>query len=227
MCWRRERVLRINATAKIGIIRVLTTDDIHLLNMHGTLIEALFPNLDVVSRCIPDHPKGVYESETEASAGPLVVRLAREFEAENCSAVIISCASDPGLDMARKNVGIPVIGAGEAAALMGRAFGRKVGVLGIGGSTPKRMEKILGDLLVGYAKPEGVENTTNLLTAESQRAVLDAGLKLKQAGAEVIVLACTGLSTAGSAAPLSKATGLRVVDAVQAAGFLAYYAVTF
>ena len=214
-------------TAKIGLIRVLTTDDVHMLNMHGAMIEALFPNLKVTSRCIPDHPNGVHDDETEASSEPLVVQLAQEFEAEGCSAIVISCAGDPGLDMARDNVSLPVIGAGEATALVARAFGQKVGVLGIGEDIPVKMKQVLGNLLVHYTTPKGVSTTNDLLESESQTAILEAGRELKKAGAGIIALACTGLSTTQSAAPLKKATGLRVIDPVSAAGLLAYYTVMF
>lgn len=216
-----------SATAKIGLIRVLTTNDVHMLNMHGTMIEALFPNLEVTSRCIPNHPEGVHDAQTEASSKPLVVQLAQEFETQNCSAIVISCAGDPGLDMARDKVSLPVIGAGEATALVARAFGQKVGVIGIGDDIPTKMKRVLGNLLVRYATPKGVRTTNDLLTAKSQTAILETGLELKNAGAKIIVLACTGLSTARSAAPLRRATGLRVIDPVSAAGLLAYYAVMF
>lgn len=215
------------AGARIGLIRVLTTDDVHMLNIHGAMIEALFPNLQVTSRCIPDHPEGVHDHETKVTAEPQVAQLAKEFEAEDCSAIIISCADDPGLNLARQTVTLPVIGAGEATALVARAFGQKVGVIGIGTSIPQGMKQVLGSSLVHYLVPEGVTTTNDLLKTKSQSSIIEAGLQLKKAGAGLLALACTGLSTIGSAVPLKKATGLRVIDPVSAAGLMAYYSVTF
>ncbi|MGI6628920.1 MAG: aspartate/glutamate racemase family protein [Bacillota bacterium] len=215
------------AGARIGLIRVLTTDDVHMLNIHGAMIEALFPNLQVTSRCIPDHPEGVHDHETKVTAEPQVAQLAREFEAEDCSAIIISCADDPGLNLSRQTVTLPVIGAGEATALVARAFGQKVGVIGIGTSIPQGMKQVLGSSLVHYLVPEGVTTTNDLLKTKSQSSIIEAGLQLKKAGAGLLALACTGLSTIGSAVPLKKATGLRVIDPVSAAGLMAYYSVTF
>ena len=37
-------------TYKVGLIRVLTTEDEELLQLHGKLIESYFPMLQVVSR---------------------------------------------------------------------------------------------------------------------------------------------------------------------------------
>lgn len=42
---------------RVGLIRVLTTDDTQLMQMHGALIEQYFPMLQVESRCIPDQPE--------------------------------------------------------------------------------------------------------------------------------------------------------------------------
>ena len=115
-----------SAVAKVGLIRVLSTEDSCMLNIHGTIIETLFLALYVVSRCIPDHPEGVDDQQTEASAEPLVVELAQEFEAEGCSAIIIRRV-DPGLDTARTCVDVPVIGASELLHLLqGRLAKRSV-----------------------------------------------------------------------------------------------------
>ena len=43
---------------RIGVIRVLTTEDPELLNLHGRLLERYFPMFRVESRCIPDQYEG-------------------------------------------------------------------------------------------------------------------------------------------------------------------------
>ena len=219
--------LQSNKKTRVGLIRVLTTDDIHMLNIHGAMIQALFPDLEVVTRCIPDHEKGVYDDETSASAEPLVVGLAQEFVKQGCSVVVISCAGDPGLDLARERVGSTIIGAGEATALVAKGFGQRVGVIGIGADVPAKMKEILGSSLVSYVTPEGVATTNDLFDTKSQAALFEAGLKLKKKGAKVIALACTGLSTIGGASFLRRATGLKVIDPVVAAGVFAHHAMLF
>ena len=52
---KRERTYNMK-TYKVGLIRVLTTEDEELLQLHGKLIESYFPMFQVVSRCIPDQP---------------------------------------------------------------------------------------------------------------------------------------------------------------------------
>ena len=51
---------------RVGLIRVLTTDDPQLKQMHGALIEQYFPMLQVESRCIPDQPEGIHDDQTMA-----------------------------------------------------------------------------------------------------------------------------------------------------------------
>jgi len=50
--------------ARMGLIRVLSTDDPEILNSHGRLLEAFTPNLKVISRCIEGHPQGLWNEET-------------------------------------------------------------------------------------------------------------------------------------------------------------------
>lgn len=211
---------------KIGLIRVLTTDDPDLLTFHGKMIERLYPSLKVTSRCIPGHPKGVYDDATERSAVPLVVRLAAAFEEEGFDAVIVSCAGDPGVREARKHLRIPVVGAGEATAAVALATGERVGVLGITDRVPKRMRELLGPAMVCSAKPPGVNTTLDLMTQEGRQAVEEAVRGMKEEGVTVVALACTGLSTIGAADWISAKTGLRVIDPVRAEGLIALYVTT-
>ena len=72
-------------------------------------------------------------------------------------------------------------------------------------------------------KPEGVDSTLDLMTPEGRKQVINSGKNLKEKGAEVIAIACTGLATIGVAKELEEATGLPVIDPVLAEGLFAYY----
>jgi len=213
--------------SRIGLIRVLTTSDPDMLNKHGSIIEQVFPGLEVVSRCIPDHLDGVHDEETERTAVPLVVELAEQFEREGFEAVIVSCAGDPGVEEARQKLKIPVVGAGQAAALLAIGIGQRIGVLGITEEVPRRMRSILGDSLVISTRPSAVRTTLDLLNEEGKASMLEAARYIKAKDADTIVLACTGFSTIGAANEIKAATRLRVIDPVIAEGLFAYYAVNF
>lgn len=210
---------------KIGLIRVLTTSDTGLLETHGRLIMERFPSLQVTSRCIPDHPSGVHDEETERTAAPLVAALAVEFEKEGYDAVIVSCAGDPGVDQARRAVSIPVIGAGRACAAVAMGLGRSVGSLGITPDIPLAMSAVLGDALAAYVQPPGVHTTLDLMTPAGAAALDAAARDLKTRGVDVVALACTGMSTIGAARRIAEVTGVMVVDPVMAEALLTFEAV--
>ncbi|MGI6400468.1 MAG: aspartate/glutamate racemase family protein [Bacillota bacterium] len=145
---------------RIGLIRVLTTDDPEVLGLHGRLIMDAFPDLEVVSRCIPGHPKGVYDDSSEEEATPKVVALAEEMAEDGVSAIIVSCAADPGVADAREVLDIPVIGAGRAASYVGLALSKDLAVLGLTEDPPKIVSDILGPSLLAASKPERGQDHT-------------------------------------------------------------------
>lgn len=209
---------------KIGLIRVVSLEDRKIAELHGRLIERHYPMLQVISRCIKNQPKGIYDDETEALAIPKIIELGLEFEKEReVKALIISCAADPGVKDLRKQLSIPVIGAGSAVAALALTYSDRVGALGITEETPQVMQNILGCHLVAEVKPEGVQNTLDLMTEQGRNKVLASARRVKEKGAEVIALACTGYSTIGISEELKKESGLPVLDAVLAAGLFAWY----
>ncbi len=208
---------------RIGLIRVLTTKDEKVLKAHGRLLEACFPQFQVESRCIDDQPKGIYDEKTSAIALPKIVTLGKELEREGVEALIVSCADDPGVGELRNLVKIPVVGAGSASACCALSRGARIGTLGIREGAPRVMKEILGRHLVAETRPEGVKTTLDLMTREGRENALRAAQYLRNKGAEVIALACTGYATIGIARDLVTAAGIPVVEAVEAAGLFAWH----
>lgn len=146
---------------------------------------------------------------------PKIVELGKRMEQEGCKVLAISCAADPAINELRNEVSIPVIGAGSAAALSALAIGQPVGVLGITDSPPEIINNLLGDLMVGYVRPEGVTNTTDLMTSTGRKRGLEASKSLLIQGAKVILFACTGFSTIGLADLLRDELNVPIIDAVE------------
>lgn len=48
---------------KVGLIRVLTTEDEEVLSAHGKQIMSYFPELQVETKCIPDQYEGIHSPE--------------------------------------------------------------------------------------------------------------------------------------------------------------------
>jgi len=209
----------------LGLIRVLTVEDPDLLQTHGRRIEEVLPQVQVTSVCIPEQPQGVYDEETEALASLKVLEAALKLESSGVDAVIVSCMADPGLALLEEHISIPAVGAGTAGALMALAHGKPVGVLGITEDIPEPVQRILGSRIVASVKPFGVNTTIDLMTPAGRQAALEAVDRLRDAGAGVILLGCTGLCTVGLAPDIERRTGLPVIDPVVASGMLAYFAV--
>lgn len=201
---------------KIGILRVLTTDDKKVLDSHKDILTEYFPEFEIETRCIPNQYKGLYSKEAQEKALPDIIRIAKQWE-KDLDGLIISCADDPGVDCLRKELSVPVVGAGISAACLTVLHGLRTGIIGIEPEAPPNIMKVLGENIAGYIVPEGVTNTNELNTEDGKKAILDSAYKLKEMGAEAITFACTGLSTAG-AAKLIKEVGLPVIDGVIAEG---------
>lgn len=206
----------------IGVIRVLTSDDALAVAAHGRAIEERY-GIPAVSRCIPGQPHGIHDDESERRAEPKIVALARELAADGAAALVISCAADPALERTREAVDVPVIGAGSAAAAVALGLGSRVGVLGIRDQAPPAVRAVLGEHFAGAARPRGVHRTTDLLAPEGPAAVLEAAAGLVEAGADTLLLACTGLNTIGIRPLLEDRLGVPVVDPVLAAGLMVSY----
>ena len=78
--------------------------------------------------------------------------------------------------------------------------------------------------MVANIRPEGVYSTLDLMTPQGRKSCMEAGLKLKEMGAGVIALGCTGLATIGIARELEETCGIPVIDPVLAEGLFAYFA---
>lgn len=205
----------------MGLIRVLTQEDESLIDAHGRIIMERFPSLKVISRCIPNQPEGIHDFETEKRAIPKILTLTQRLGEEGVHAIVISCANDPAIRESRRLVKVPIIGAGSAAATLALTYSDRVGVLGITDFPPPVMSRVLGERLIAYEKPLGINTTLDIEGADSY--VIEAGRCLIDQGAEVIALGCTGFSTMGLAGVLERELGVRVVDPVVASGLYAFY----
>ena len=205
----------------MGLIRVVTLSDQEEIHGHGALIEAAFPGLEVVSKCIEDQPEGIHDEKTERLSKPKIIRLAKQLERE-VEAIIVSCAADPAVEELRKGLHIPIIGAGRSLAAIARTLGDSIGVITITDEIPYPVKVGLNGVYLIWIKIEGVKTTLDLREDGAAAHTLEAARHLKEQGCNVIALACTGFSTIDAAPKISKELGIPVVDPVLAAGSAAY-----
>ena len=207
---------------EVAVIRVITSADSELIAEHGRLIERYYPMLHTTTYCIEDQPYGICSQELKAQAIPKIIRLARTVQ--NADAVVISCCDDPAVKELRKELSVPVIGAGSSVCALARTYGERTGVIGITEYAPEPYKELLGERLINLGCPENVGCTLDLLSEAGRQGVLRQALELKKQGADSIALACTGMSTIGIAGELERACDIPVIDPVMAEGLFAYYA---
>lgn len=207
-------------SVRLGIIRVMTLSEA-ANRAFAQRIETLFPGIEADVRCIADQPDGVHDARTYKMAEPKIVEMARRLEEAGAAGILVNCAEDPGVALARRECRRPVFGAGSAAALAARAMGLPVGVIGLSAAAPPVMRDILGPQLVASVAPEGVSTALDLDGA--QTAIIRAGEFLVGRGASCVLLACTGMSILGTARDLRAALAVPVVDPLLAALTLAVH----
>lgn len=202
--------------AYIGLIRVLSTADSRLLNAHAKVVRDVTGH-HVVSRAVADQPHGIHDEASHNAAAPKVLQVAESL-APGVDGIMISCSSDPALDELRAGLAIPVVGAGSAGAAAALSLGTRVGVLALNSSTPAAVTQVLGDHLAATECPTGVRTTTELLTPTGVFETYLAAERLLEADVDVVLQACTGLTSMGISAELRRRYAIPVVDAVLAAG---------
>lgn len=177
----------------------------------GTSIEA------VTSTMGPASIEGYYD---EALAIPGLLAEIRKGEANGADAAVIGCFDDTGLDAARAQAGIPVIGPCEAALALASFVAQRFCVV----TLSERSRVPLEDLVRHYGmgsracvRAVGVP----VLSLEEPESGAGSRLReeiaraLKDDRAEAIILGCAGL--ADLAARLRSEFGVPVIDGVSAA----------
>ena len=177
------------------------------------LTEDLGVKLEVVtSRGGP--PAVESDEDVAAAVGPMIEAAMKSPS----DAYVVACFSDPGIDEMRDTVDVPVFGIAESAVLAAMSRGRRVGIISaLDIAIPRHYrywdrigvsERILADIASG-------RGVLDLESEDAYQDVLGAGRKLAEAGADSVVLGCTGMTHLR--ARLQDDLGLPVVEPCQAA----------
>ena len=180
------------------------------------------PELDVVT--MADGPPAIYSwHDWHAAVAP----MCRLVAAETAAAFVVACASDPGIEAVRAATDRPVFGVFRAAIAAAAARTERFGIIAIvEASKARHMLALRAMGLESRLAGEVALNATmdELLDPVLTRARLIASARaLATAGAEAIVLGCTGM--AHHRAAIAKAAGVPVVEPCQAGVLLAMGAI--
>jgi len=152
---------------------------------------------------------------------PLCDLIAREDN--HTSAFVIACFGDPGLASAREATSKPVIGIGEAGIAVALNRGERYGILT---NLPEDINPGLRQIrALGLgARLAGIEAAGIAVVdlgdeTRARAGLLSAAWRLKEKGAEAVVLGCAGMVPYGP--DLETQAGLKVIDPVHAAAGVA------
>lgn len=158
----------------------------------STLAEDLGVEVEIATS--EDGPAAIESDDDVAAAVEPMIETAARHPAD---AYVIACFSDPGIGEMRATLEAPVFGIAESAVLAAMSRGRNVGVISaVDEAVPRHYRywerigvtsRVVGDIPTG-------RGVLNLESEEAYEDVLDAGRQLAEAGADVVVLGCTGMT---------------------------------
>lgn len=177
---------------------------------------------------LPQGPRSIETREEKALAAAEVVRFVRRLEEAGSEAppdaMLVWCASDPGVKEARELTSIPVVGPGESAMHLATMLGGRFSYLTpLQTAVPRTREavealgfghRLASVLPIGLPVLElrrDVDATVERIVALGRRAV-------EEDGAGGLVLGCMGLF--GVAERCSEKLGVPVIDPVVAGGLV-------
>jgi Asp/Glu/hydantoin racemase len=176
------------------------------------------PLLEVAT--LREGPPAIYSwADWHAAVAPLCRRIADEA----ADVYVVACASDPGIAAARAATDKPVLGVFRSAVAMATARAGRFGVIAIVDASKERHMLALDAMgLREQLAAEVALNVTmeTLLDPEAAQARLIAAARdCVAAGAESVILGCTGM--AHHRAAIEAACGVPVIEPCQAAVALA------
>jgi allantoin racemase len=153
----------------------------------------------------------------------VVEPLCRLVEREKADAFVIACASDPGIDAIRASTQRPVLGVFRSAVAAAVARAELFGVIAIVDASKARHALALRAMGLEHRLAANIAlNVTmdTLLDPDAARArMIAAGREAVQAGAQTVILGCTGMANHRHA--IEQAIGVPVIEPCQAAAALA------
>lgn len=170
---------------------------------------------DVVVITSAGGPSAIETDDDVDSAVDPMIELVEDHKA---AAYVVACFSDPGLGYLREMADAPAFGIAEAAIHVAMEQGDNIGIISsVADSLPRHgryweelgvIDRVVADVPLGLGVLE-------LDTPQAYGAALEAGRSLLEAGADVIVLGCTGMTH--MEARLRDELGVLVIDPCRAA----------
>jgi len=162
--------------------------------------------------------KGPSAIETDEDVSSSIEPMLTVAASRSSDAIVVACFSDPGLDRLRDQTSIPVFGIAESAIQVALTSGNHLGVISSMMTSIPRHERYWERLGVSESIAADIPLGLGVLeldTPEAESRAAQVGVQLIDAGADVIVLGCTGLTHMQT--NLAEMLGVPVIDPCLAA----------
>lgn len=176
-------------------------------------------------RCLTlkEGPPGIQTQQDVESVVLPLVKMTKSL-ADEASAFVIACFSDPGLHAVREAVRQPVLGIAECGVLTALTMGQTFGVIAILDVSISRhlrvwgamgvTDRLAGELAIGLTVSELADR------AKTLSRMVDVGRRLRdERGANTIVMGCAGMTSFRDS--LEETLQIPVVEPTQAAAAMA------
>jgi len=158
------------------------------------------PGNEVEVVCLEHGPVSIEAAYDEALAAPYIIEEVKKAEKEGFDTVSLDCAMDTVVRAAREAVKIPVTSAGEASYLLALGLCRRFSVVTVLKSTALEIKENISKY--GFENRVASVRNANVPVLDLKdeekafNAILaEAKIAIRDEGAEVIVLGCTGMSS--------------------------------
>jgi len=180
-----------------------------------------FPGTEVVAVNPPSGPSTIETPRDEVEATREVLRMLPTWQPDTFDGVAIACFGDPGLELVRAEVQVPVVGIAESAFLLALAMGGRFSIVAASESAVPMMRDLverygLVDRLASV-RAVGLRVLDLAQDLDGSHGPIEATTRetIEKDGADVVCLGCAAM---GQLAPeISRSVGRPVIDGVQSA----------
>lgn len=182
-----------------------------------------FDGTEVTVIDVATGPASIESAYEEMLALPATIDLIMKCERDGYDAAIIGCFGDPGLEVAREMVSMPVVGPCEASMLLAAGLGHKFSVLTIFESLIAGQEYLA--VKAGVRDKLGSVRATDIPVLDLMkdpvrtraRLIEVAGACVREDRADALLFGCMTMSFLDMGDEISEAVGVPVVNAGRAA----------
>ena len=176
------------------------------------------PGTEIDIDDVPAGPASIESMYEEYLSIPATAKRVLELEAQGYDSIILGCYGDPGLDAYRELLSIPIIGPGEATALMAASLGHRFSIITITESVIAFTERLVRNAGVGekLASVRAVDIPVLELHHNRERtieATIAEGRKaIAQDRADTLLLGCMSMGFLEVAEAVAPELGVPVLN---------------